>query len=148
MTRILCGALLLAGLLGCDRLGIFNPKGDVLLRSGTSFGMCVGYCVTELVVRDGSATLIQTSREPVRYPRKQQSLSLTTDEYERLRSAAFAADFRQLQRVYGCPDCADGGAEWVEFDGRQVVFEYRADLAPIRPLLQEVRALRARFQLE
>ncbi len=56
MTRLICGALLLASLMGCSRLGIFDPAADVLLRSGTSFGMCEGYCIFELVVRDGSAT--------------------------------------------------------------------------------------------
>jgi hypothetical protein len=47
----------------------------------------------------------------------------------------------------GCPDCADGGAEWLEIDGKRVTLEFRSDLEPIRPLLQQVRALRARFEL-
>jgi hypothetical protein len=146
MTRLILGTLLLASLAGCSRLGILDPAGDILLRSGTSFGMCVGYCMTELVVRDGSATFAQTSREPGRYPPKKQALRLSAAEYEALRSVASAADFRQLQSVYGCPDCADGGAEWVEFKDRVVTLEYRADLQPLGPLLREVRALRARFQ--
>jgi hypothetical protein len=102
--------------------------------------------MTELVVRDGSATFTRTSRWPSRYPPKKQSLSLTAAEYEALRAAASSASFPQLQGVHGCPDCADGGAEWVAIDGRVVTLEYGADLEPIRPLLHEVRALRARFE--
>ncbi|MBA2669036.1 MAG: hypothetical protein H0U67_01530 [Gemmatimonadetes bacterium] len=146
MTRLICGAVLLVSLMGCGRLGIVDPGGDVLLRSGTSFGMCSGYCIFELVVRDGSATYTRTSRTPSQYPRMTQTVSLSEAEFESLRTAASSPSFRELQSVYGCPDCADGGAEWLAIDGWVVTLEYGADLEPIRPLLHEVRALRARFE--
>jgi hypothetical protein len=146
MTRLICGAVLFVSLLGCGRLGVLDPGGDVLLRSGTSFGMCVGYCMFEVVVRDGSATYTRMSRTPSQYPTTTQTVSLSEAEYESLRAAASSPAFRELQSVYGCPDCADGGAEWLEIDGKRVTLEFRSDLEPIRPLLQQVRALRARFE--
>jgi hypothetical protein len=144
MTRLTFVVALFVSLIGCS-LGILEPGGDVLLRSGTSFGMCVGHCATTLVVREGSATLTRVSRDPSQYPTTTETIAITEAEFEALRTAAASPAFRQLDSVYGCPDCADGGAEWVEVDGKRVTMGYRSDLEPIRPLLQQVRALRARF---
>ena len=138
--------VLLVGLGACD-LAVFTAGSDetVVLRSGTSFGMCVGYCVTELVVHEADVSLTRTSRDPAKYPAATQSLRLTASELEALRSAIASSDLRSSRSVYGCPDCADGGAEWVEVDGHRVMFEYHADIEAIRPLLHEVRKLRTRF---
>jgi hypothetical protein len=138
--------VLLVGLGACD-LAVFTAGSDddVLLRSGTSFGMCVGYCVAELVVHEADVTLTRTSRDPANYPAATQSLRLTASELRALRSAIASSDLRSSQGVHGCPDCADGGAEWVDVDGNQVMFEYGADIEAIRPLLHEIRKLRTRF---
>lgn len=138
--------VLLVGLTACD-LAFLTPglAETLVLRSGTSFGMCLGYCMTELEVHEGYVSLTHTSREPARYPATTQSLPLTTSEMETLRSAIVSSDLRSAQNVYGCPDCADGGAEWVEVGEQRVTLEYGADNEPIRPLLHEVRKLRSRL---
>jgi hypothetical protein len=55
-----------------------------------------------------------------------------------------------VEGVHGCPDCADGGAEWVQVrasgDSIRATFEYGATLEPIAALQAEIRALRARFE--
>lgn len=124
MTRLFYSAVLLAGLLGCSHLELFAPEDKVALRSGTSFGMCVGYCSTELVIRDDVASFTRTSRSPSQYPAQAQSVSLTEAEAEALRAAVASSSLLLLKNVYGCPDCADGGAEWLEIGGRKVTLEY------------------------
>jgi len=152
-TRGFFSFILMAGLVACNSApftpgpSVYTPGPDetLALRSGTSFGMCLGYCTTELVVTNGDVSLTRTSREPGKYPPTTQSLSLTASEREALRAALASSDLRSSKGVYGCPDCADGGAEWVEVGGRRVTLEYGADIEPIRPLLNEIRKLRSRL---
>jgi hypothetical protein len=59
------------------------------------------------------------------------------------------AAFRELEGVHGCPDCADGGAEWIQVetaDPMRVTFEYGVDLDGIEDLQAEIRELRGRFE--
>lgn len=55
----------------------------------------------------------------------------------------------ELDSIYGCPDCADGGAEWIEIQDDQqikkVTFEYGDTLAPIENLMLELRDLREAY---
>jgi hypothetical protein len=66
-----------------------------------------------------------------------------------VRSLVDAAALRRLEGVHGCPDCADGGAEWIEIGSAagpiRVTFEYGATLDGIGALQAELRALRNRF---
>ena len=59
------------------------------------------------------------------------------------------AAITRLEGVHGCPDCADGGAEWIEIDTGsgpiRVTFEFGDTLPGIGPLQAEIRALRERF---
>jgi hypothetical protein len=52
--------------------------------------------------------------------------------------------------VHGCPDCADGGAEWVAIQTPdqtiQTTYEYGHNLERIGELQKELRAVRQRFQ--
>ena len=54
--------------------------------------------------------------------------------------------------VIGCPDCADGGGEWVEvmFDDtvKRITFEYGDTLEPIQNLIDQMRIIRERFQCD
>jgi hypothetical protein len=52
--------------------------------------------------------------------------------------------------VFGCPDCADAGAESVEVFGldwsKRVTFDHGAPMPELQPLLGRVRALRGRVE--
>jgi hypothetical protein len=121
------------------------------LTSGTSFGMCVGYCRTELEIDSLTITLTEVSGgrgvEPL--PDRTRTLPLTLTEWKRVRSLVDAAAIKRLEGVHGCPDCADGGAEWIQIgagtDSVRVTFQYGATLAGIAPLQVEIRTLRDRF---
>ena len=121
----------------------------LVVRSGTSFGMCDGYCATELSVTAETVTFTRTSRDPQRYPEQTLRRPTRLQEWEALQRHAGSDAFFRLDSVYGCPDCADGGAEWIELerDGRRkrVSFEYGAAVERIEGLQAEMRALRTGF---
>lgn len=122
---------------------------ELVVRSGTSFGFCLGYCVRELRVTADWAQLTETARDPVRNPPRVRSLPISAQEWSRISALADPARFQGLQEVYGCPDCADGGAEWVEVEQggerRRVTFEHGRSVPGIQPLVEELRRIRERF---
>jgi len=151
MRRLLLAAALLA-LPGCyasdEPVSPFST--DVSIRAGTSFGHCIGYCETELAIGPSEIVLTRTSRQPQEYPTRTERLPISGTEYEGLLDALDAEVFLGMEEVLGCPDCADGGAEWIEVersggDAKRVTFEYGATIEPIAPLVERIRALRARF---
>ena len=143
--------LCLAALGGCSLFvpGNESPSGTILF-SGTSFGECLGYCVTELSVEDRSATLVYRGWAPDRsLPDIQHRRTLSADERRRLDRAFDRAALRRADEVYGCPDCADGGAEWVgaTWDGgeKRVTFEYGDTVRGLDAYIAAMRDIRARF---
>ncbi len=137
-----CGVLFMAA---CQ---LTSPEADfsIIIRSGTSFGECLGYCLTELHLDAQTIIFTRHSSDPNAYPEKRYETPMSARQWQRL---ALLVDFdvlRQMQEIYGCPDCADGGAEWidVEQDGqrKRVTFEYGDTLEPIAALVDEVRKIR------
>jgi hypothetical protein len=118
------------------------------ITSGTSFGMCAGYCVTELRLDSISVTLTEESwRSDL--PARTRTLPLERRDWNRLQALIDTAAIMRLEGVHGCPDCADGGAEWIQIespDPVRVTFEYGAELGGIEELQKEIRYLRAQFE--
>src|SRR5690606_19980803 len=83
------------------------------LASGTSFGMCMGYCTTELTITEDQVTLSELGR-PETLPARTRSLPLEPEDRARIGALVDRAQLARLEGVHGCPDCADGGAEWIE----------------------------------
>ncbi|HEX8385832.1 MAG TPA: hypothetical protein VF576_06595 [Rubricoccaceae bacterium] len=115
------------------------------LRWGSSFGMCIGYCASNLVVTpDRVATLTETATRSGEMAPRIRTRTLTDAEAARL-AAAYTASTIAATDTLGCPDCADGGAEYVEVDGRRVTFEYGGEAGPAGPLAEALRAVRETF---
>ena len=105
---------------------------------GASFGMCQGYCVSTLTVApDGTATFTETTRGDD--PPLVQTRAITAEERARL-DEALAASTVETGRL-GCPDCADGGAEYVATGGERLDFEYNGDAGAAAPLAEAMRAI-------
>ena len=149
-TRRALLALALASLfplLACDD----SPAGPEVLvvRGGTSFGFCLptAYCTTTLEITPTTVVLTRTSRA---LGDLRTTGTLTRAEWESLTRAVDEDRLRALPDVVGCPDCADGGAEFVEVvtaDGtKRVTFEFGATLPSIQPLVDQVRAIRRRLE--
>jgi hypothetical protein len=155
MTRpSLAGLIVL--LAACGTTGTDGPRqgrgreqlAALELRSGSSFGMCGGYCVTELVIDTLGVTLTETSQvQPL--PPRTRTLPLSDADWERLAEVVDTGAIRGIAGVHGCPDCADGGAEWIQFgpasEAVRVTFEFGDMVDGVGPLQTLVRELRSRF---
>lgn len=99
------------------------------IRYGTSFGECLGYCIKELTL-----TGDQVSYDFRGWDIDGNDLRKTCSQKVdiSMHIAIEEGVFFSLPEVIGCPDCADGGAEWIELeysDGarHKVTFEYRKE---------------------
>ncbi|MEQ1755130.1 MAG: hypothetical protein ABL973_13475 [Micropepsaceae bacterium] len=121
------------------------------LVSTTSFGMCVGYCRTRLEITPDAAVLLREpgGRGGTTLPTQRFKVTLSPAEWQDITRLAEATKFDGLPAVIGCPDCADGGAESLEISGsggtKSVSFDHGADIQPLQPLLDHVRALRSKL---
>lgn len=147
---LLCSLFLLSACAGAEvTTGSFGDE-PFVVRTGTSFGMCLGYCSRTLEIAETEMVFRESSREPDRYPARTRSGTITRQEWDTIAALAGSREFAALQESYGCPDCADGGAEFIEVerDGRvqRVVFEYGDTLPGVAALQARLRALRGRFE--
>ena len=133
--------LLAVPFLGCDEDLVAQ---DATIKYGTSFGFCAGYCYTELSINDQTAILIRTSRESDK-PEQRIERSLTKDEVNQLLALLDPDVFYALPAVIGCPDCADGGAEFLEVthEGKThlVTFQFRQSPEGLEAFLNNVREI-------
>lgn len=144
--RVLAVACLLAAACAAD------PAGVTEVRSTTSFGMCMGYCKTELTLSPQGAALTREPwgrGAPSGLPAQRFESPLAPGEWEEIARLADAARIGDLPDVIGCPDCADGGAESltiVDADGaKTITFDHGATIEEAAPVLEKVRALRERL---
>lgn len=129
------------------------PQQISQIVSTTSFGMCVGYCTTRLEISGGEAVLIRQARGgrggPSNLPDQRFTATLTPTEWQEISLLAANADLSALPPTIGCPDCADGGAESLSINGAApTTFDFGANIAQAQPLLERLRALRARLMPE
>lgn len=152
MKPLLLFLLLLTGASQCgDSATALDPVSDELVvRSGTSFGMCMGYCVKRLELAGTKAIFTQESHiDKQRYPTKSCQRVISQEKAMNLKSMARFDAFQKLPKRFGCPDCADGGAEFIEMQfGNQthkVEFEYGKTIPGFEALVRDLRAQRAEF---
>lgn len=120
MTALAAAAL--AGLAtGC---GGDDSDEATTFRFGRDSGECIGYCHRHLALSGGRVDLVATPKCLGRTVGStlHHSMELDAPTRESLHSAVReAAPFiRHSAPVLGCPDCADGGASWVELPGQGV----------------------------
>ena len=130
---------------------ILNPQTSIQINSGTSYGECWGYCIFELELDNSNALFIASSWGSW-YDEFLDLLledNLSQEEWQQLVALIDFEYFQSLDDVYGCPDCADGGAEFIEiiYDGvaKQVTFEAYTEIDGIQELTILLRALRADY---
>ena len=152
MTRIWIKTSLLLLLfitLSCDRedsyVGAVN-----YISYGTSFGECQGYCIQYMKVYPQIAALSQYGwGESGEFPEIQCTLPLESHEFISIKDSVDVGNFFSLDETYGCPDCADGGAEWVEisFDTlkHRVTFEFLNEPEELTPIVTALREMMLEF---
>ena len=135
----------------------YSSTGDVetnalaaasVIRYGTSFGMCAGYCREDLQIDGSQIKLTRQSWDP-RQPAQVAEQAISEDAWRKLQATLNGVAMAEMDSVYGCPDCADGGAEWVEIETgdakKRVTFEFSKAPAQLRAAVTELRTLRGRF---
>ena len=142
--------LFVIAMYGCDALP-FNDESpgenQLVIRSGESFGFCAGYCRHEVEL-DGDKVRFKAmpgfgGPQPVeRFYEGELDQELWNDLLIALDTLAV----RQLEDVIGCPDCADGGAEWLEIEDesgtKRVTFEYGKGPDEIKAIVDQLRSMR------
>ncbi len=130
---------------------ILNPQTSIQINSGTSYGECWGYCVFELEL-DNSNALFTASSWGSWYDEFLDLLledNLSQEAWQQLVTLIDFEYFQSLDDVYGCPDCADGGAEFIEiiYDGvaKQVTFDAYTEIDGIQELTILLRDLRDEY---
>nr|WP_293837501.1 hypothetical protein [uncultured Arsenicibacter sp.] len=121
---------------------------DVVIRSGTSYGFCIGYCKRQLDLTPAEATFImKDNREEL--PVKSCKGTITADEWKTLAAQADLAALKKQPERIGCPDCADGGAEFLEIersgDKYRVTFEAGKTIPGFESLVETLRKRRTAF---
>ncbi len=135
-------AIAAAAVLACQPLVGSDAVQEV--RWGASFNMCVGYCIQELRVTPSTVRLVESSWQPAQWPERVSTQSFARAAWDHLSAGIRASGFYGLQATYGCPDCADGGAEWVETEGlrpKRVTFEYGANPQALDSVVAQLRML-------
>ena len=140
---LVASCLVLFVLAACD--DATGPATGTAITSGFSFGECLGFCFQEVTVAGVNVSYVKRdygSGETV-----EGDARLDIPEWQELVGTVDMQALMALPDVIGCPDCADGGAEWIEVgrDGvrKRVRFEFGANLPSIQPLLDAARAQRA-----
>lgn len=127
------------------------PSVWLSIQTGASFGMCMGYCRNELYLDEEAMVLVVQGWDEAEYPERRYQVEMDPARWKQLVELAMADldDLAGMEDVIGCPDCADGGSEWVtlSLSGRQekVTFEHGAKLEPIAKLLELLRTLRTQM---
>lgn len=93
-------------------------------------------------------TLTQISHSPTQ-PVKTCQTIISQAYWNTLKAAANVTLFSQQPETLGCPDCADGGAEYIELETRgqkhRVTFEFGKTIPGLEPLVDALRNQRNQF---
>lgn len=130
-------------------LTITGCKTPVIISYGSSFGHCVGFCKKELVVSKNRVSYIQ-SKNGDKPESKNCVQPLNKDRYAKVLSTFDFKSFYLLDSVIGCPDCADGGAEWIEVQSgknrKKIMFEYNNAPEQFKVSIEQFKKLAAKME--
>jgi hypothetical protein len=115
------------------------------IKYGTSFGECYGYCRKEVEISSSKIIFEKKSWNLEDYPIVTITDLNNEESWKNLLEKIDYESFQQLTPIIGCPDCADGGAEWLEIKKNYVVykvtFEYGNEPEAVKDYIQVLRDL-------
>ena len=144
-------------LTNCEKVSELTDKqaiiSEYVVNYGTSFGRCLGPCRKEMNVVKNEVIFT------VFYTEGRGAIGGTPKIYNEALDAILGKSlvksidyeaFKNLNEVIGCPDCADGGAEWVEIikgDWKhKVTFEFGKTPKEIESLVIILREKKVYFE--
>jgi hypothetical protein len=132
--------------MSCEKGSVENVE---TISYGTSFGMCVGYCVNNLSIASEKVTFSKSKNGQTPDTKTCTSL-ITVTELNAIKGLIDSDKVAKLPETIGCPDCADGGAEWVSLTVKgkthKIVFEYGKAPAELAAVVVKLRALKEAFK--
>jgi|GEM_PF-495112 len=142
-------------LAACSRGSVSQSTPEVtvgttlIVKTGKSFGRCNGYCIEEYTITQNSIRIEKKPNQPdPKFPTTTDSTETPRDLWDRIVKSVHFDKLQQMPETIGCPDCADGGAEWIEItNGKEhvkIVFEFGSTPPGMAMLLKTVRAVRER----
>ncbi|MBU2062519.1 MAG: hypothetical protein KKH44_11810 [Bacteroidetes bacterium] len=112
------------------------------ITHGKSFGMCEGYCYTTTKF-DRKRVVKYSHAWRNEKPDKKDTIAYSNFDWNKIINAINIDSFKKLPSIIGCPDCADGGAEWIEIRTKDniytVKFDYNSDIEEIKTILNLLR---------
>lgn len=124
-------------------------KENSSISYGTFFSMCTGYCQKQLVITDQQGAFTQRENG-VGAKAKTCERVLSDNEVSKIKELLDNSKIKDLPETIGCPDCADGGGEWIEIkeDGKtkRVTFEYNKAPAELAEVVERLRAMADGFK--
>ena len=125
---------------------------DVIVKSGVSFGFCRGYCKSDIEIVNRGVVFIASSWSDPNYPDIMLNDNISIQEWDSLIESVDMDILLSMEDIIGCPDCYDGGGEWIEIIKantiKRVTFEYGSTVEPIQNLIEKVKVIRERFYCE
>ncbi len=124
-----------------------NQKVD-LIKYGTSLGFCKGYCFREFVIDREKIVTTQLwwqkgKRDLVNFPNKIDTILISETDWKNILLNIDKKVFFKLPKTIGCPDCRDGGSEWIEIHlqdrTHKVIFERGKTIESIKILTNYLR---------
>jgi hypothetical protein len=118
----------------------------ISITHGTNFGHCRGYCRKEVVFSADQIVYFESSIDSTRNPVKTEKFDISATKWKSITDKIDWNTFKNLEESYGCPDCADGGSEYIEIKTsngtKRVTIEFNKANPELEPLLTELRAQR------
>ncbi|MGV3610067.1 MAG: hypothetical protein ACO1N0_03895 [Fluviicola sp.] len=134
-------------LFGCNTSKPVASNDPIIsVMHGTNFGHCRGYCRKEVVFGEKEVQYIESSVDSERNPPKKESFEIAAAKWKNIADKIDWNKFKSLDESYGCPDCADGGSEYIEITTasgtKRVTIEFNKEASQLEPLLTELRTQR------
>lgn len=133
----------------CNTVKNAVPSDIISVKHGTSYGHCMGYCTREEVYTSGSMVYTQQSRDESN-PEKVRTEPFSENAFQKLTTSFDRQKWNALPETIGCPDCADGGAEYVEIATtsgvKRVTFDAGSDPEGLGKILAQFRAKRLELE--
>ena len=148
--RIIAALVLMINLVSCEEeLCTCKNQADYI-SYGTSFGECLGYCIRSIVITGNEIRFEKSGWEiDGSLPDVNESIPMDTTSWTNLLSDIDFEAFFQLDTIIGCPDCTDGGAEWIEIKKEggihRVTFEYMNEPNTVKGYIENLRNYLTQF---
>ncbi|CAF1342630.1 unnamed protein product [Rotaria sordida] len=119
------------------------------ISDGVSFGFCGGYCSRSINITSSSNRVVALKKPNFpqdAYPPVKRIYRFSRKKWDKLINLIDDKSFQLLDDRIGCPDCADGGAEWIEIQWtnqtKRVTFENEKLIKGFEGLVVALRNIR------